>query len=305
MELIKVSAIIPFYNGVGWLCEAVQSVLDQTYKNIEIIVVNDGSKEDVSDFLAKYRDAIQYYYQENKGPAAARNFAISKATGKYLALLDSDDIWFPEKTERQVRFMEEMGVMWSHTAFGYWWPQNGRIKYIDISNNYGNVLNRMYVSFRISTPSVVINRKCFEEHPEINFPEHMRYAQDHGLFVQLAKYYPIGLVNTPLMKIRMRGTNTNSRALLRIQLNSNAYDNLRLAWKDAGATRTSVLILGIYKHIKRVTDFLKNKCGVKDNGLEKIAKTLWAIPYFLERVYTKVLIKRNNKDKSTKRYYTT
>ncbi|MDY5738280.1 MAG: glycosyltransferase family A protein, partial [Candidatus Onthomorpha sp.] len=68
----KVSVIIPFYNGVDWLCEAVQSVLDQTYKNFEIIVVNDGSPEDVTKFLEKYGDKIIYHKQINQGPAAAR-----------------------------------------------------------------------------------------------------------------------------------------------------------------------------------------------------------------------------------------
>src|SRR5690554_2836035 len=98
----KVSVIIPFYNGVEWLCEAVQSVLDQTYKNFEIIVVNDGSPEDVSGLLSKYGNKIIYRYKENGCAATARNLAMEIATGEYLAFLDSDDLWLPAKTEKQI-----------------------------------------------------------------------------------------------------------------------------------------------------------------------------------------------------------
>ena len=101
----KVSVIIPFYNGITRLSEAVQSAINQTYNNLEIIIVNDGSPEDVSDFLEKYGDDIKYFYKENGGPASARNFAIQKATGDYIAFLDSDDIWLPTKTEKQIQFI--------------------------------------------------------------------------------------------------------------------------------------------------------------------------------------------------------
>lgn len=71
----KVSVIIPFYNGVEWLSEAVQSVLNQTYNNIEIIVINDGSPENIDGFLKKFGDKIIYKYKENGGAATARNLA--------------------------------------------------------------------------------------------------------------------------------------------------------------------------------------------------------------------------------------
>ena len=107
----KVSVIIPFYNGVNWLCEAVQSVLDQTYKNVEIIVVNDGSPENVQSFLDKYGTLVNYNYQENQGPAVARNLGMHLATGDYLAYLDSDDVWVPTKLEKQIGFMESNGFL--------------------------------------------------------------------------------------------------------------------------------------------------------------------------------------------------
>ena len=91
----SVSVIIPFYNETGWLSEAIESVLRQTYPIHEIIVINDGSKEDVSALLNLYEGKIKYFYKENGGPSSARNLGINLATGDYLSFLDSDDVWLP------------------------------------------------------------------------------------------------------------------------------------------------------------------------------------------------------------------
>src|SRR5690554_960556 len=111
-----VSVIIPFYSRSDWLEEAVESVLNQTYDKIEIIVINDGSKENLNKFLKKYGKKIIYYTQENRGPGAARNQGMKIAKGKYLSFLDSDDLWLSNKTERQIFFMEKENVVWSHTS---------------------------------------------------------------------------------------------------------------------------------------------------------------------------------------------
>ena len=86
-----VSVIIPFYSNIDWLYEAMDSVLAQTYPIHEVILVNDGSKEDMSEFLTMYGDKIIYLYQDNAGPATARNNGIRHATWDYIAFEDSDD----------------------------------------------------------------------------------------------------------------------------------------------------------------------------------------------------------------------
>lgn len=305
IDKIKVSAIIPFYNGVEWLCDAVQSVLDQTHKNIEIIVVNDGSPEDVSGFLERYGEHIKYYYKENGGAASARNLAISKATGDYFALLDSDDIWLPQKTELQLQFMERNNLMWSHTAFYYWNPDTNKCTSPNICNNYGNVFVRHFVSMKISTPSVMLNRKYLLEHPEIVFPEHMRKAQDTAYFVQLSKFYPLGLVDIPLMKIRLRGNNTNTQAIVRCQVNSRTLDMIQSDTTGfyADVPSTAIFIYKIYALNNRVVQWLIQK-GIKRNRVEVCAKILWVLPYLLERMYSKVLIHRYANKNVKSVYYT-
>ncbi|MCU0546424.1 MAG: glycosyltransferase [Oscillatoriaceae cyanobacterium Prado104] len=98
----RVSVIIPTYNSAAYILKAIESVFEQTYKNWEIIVVDDGSTDNTSEVLAPYLDLIQYVYQDNQGAAIARNHACQLAKGEFLAFLDADDLFLPEKLEKQV-----------------------------------------------------------------------------------------------------------------------------------------------------------------------------------------------------------
>ncbi len=106
MEQTLVSVIIPTYNRAQYLPEAVESVLGQTYTNIEVIVVDDGSDDDTRERLRPYEGRIRYVYTENGGPARARNRGMKMAKGRYIAFLDSDDLYYPQKIELQARFLD-------------------------------------------------------------------------------------------------------------------------------------------------------------------------------------------------------
>lgn len=113
-KMRKVSVIIPFYQHMDRLTEAVESVLQQNYDNIEIIVINDGSPEDISDFLERFKGKIIYEMKPNGGQATARNRGIEIATGDIIAFLDSDDMWLPQKLFVQVKAMEMSNAIWSY-----------------------------------------------------------------------------------------------------------------------------------------------------------------------------------------------
>ncbi|HCU65321.1 MAG TPA: glycosyl transferase family 2 [Rheinheimera sp.] len=102
----KVSVVMPCYNNAAYVRQAVDSVLQQDYPNIELIVVDDGSTDNSLEVLASYGDRIRVIVQPNQGPAAARNNGIRHATGDYIAFLDSDDLWLPGKLSAQLEFLQ-------------------------------------------------------------------------------------------------------------------------------------------------------------------------------------------------------
>jgi glycosyltransferase involved in cell wall biosynthesis len=102
-----VSVIVPTYNGERYLCQTIESALRQTMKDVETIVVDDGSDSDLTGCLAPYSGRIRYVRIERSGPAAARNAGIRHSRGKYIALLDHDDLWHPDNLRRQVEVLDQ------------------------------------------------------------------------------------------------------------------------------------------------------------------------------------------------------
>ena len=111
----KVSIIIPVYNGEEYMREAIDSALAQTYENIEIIVINDGSRDNTDKIAKSYGDKITYYAKENGGVSTALNLGIEKMTGDYFSWLSHDDRYYPEKVEKEINYLEEHGLLDSNT----------------------------------------------------------------------------------------------------------------------------------------------------------------------------------------------
>jgi glycosyltransferase involved in cell wall biosynthesis len=103
----RISVVIPTYNSAAYLPAAIDSAFNQTLPPFEIVVIDDGSIDNTVEVLKPYEVRIRYIFQENKGPAAARNRGIAEANGDLIAFLDSDDVWLPEKLELQVPVLTE------------------------------------------------------------------------------------------------------------------------------------------------------------------------------------------------------
>ena len=113
-----VSVIMPAYNSEEYIRESIESVLVQTYSNWELLIVDDGSTDKTASIVQEYKDIrIHYLHQSNCGVAAARNHGIREARGRYVAFLDSDDLWLPEKLARQLQFMKEQNIVFSYTWY--------------------------------------------------------------------------------------------------------------------------------------------------------------------------------------------
>lgn len=115
-----VSIIMPSYNTAEFIAESIQSVLSQSYKNWELLIVDDCSTDNTDDVVKPYLadERIRYIKNEkNSGAAVSRNRALREAKGKWIAFLDSDDLWLPEKLEKQIRFMESGNYHFSYTCY--------------------------------------------------------------------------------------------------------------------------------------------------------------------------------------------
>lgn len=237
-----VSVVIPFYRGIEWLCEAVESVLCQTLPVQEIIVVNDGSPEDVSGFLRKYGSSIVYCEKANGGPAAARNTGIEIAVGDYVAFLDSDDLWKPDKNEKQLAAMERCGASWSHTGYELFDTESAAyetVRTISIGAFDGKLFPRMMYSNPLATPSIMVRASLLRENRDLRFGEGMRYGQDQYLWMRLALGWPILAIDEPLVRVRMRGKNASLRARAQIKAKALLYERLNSFAPDRSAELSS------------------------------------------------------------------
>lgn len=212
----RVSVIIPSYNCASFIPETLESVFAQTYRDLEIILVDDGSTDDTPAVVAPYLDRITYIRQKNGGLPAARNTGIRAAKGEFIALLDADDSWMADKLERQLpRFADaEVGIVYSDFSVRY---ADGRFQPSYLVNrplaSEGYVLEN-YIRSRFLFPStMVIRQKCLEEFGL--FDEEMLACEDIELFARICSRWKIARIDAPLM-IRYEGTHnitSNSRKI--------------------------------------------------------------------------------------------
>ena len=124
MEYPLVSCIVPVFNGARYLRDALDSIFAQTYRPLEIIVADDGSTDNTTAVVASYGHRVRYLRQRNQGPAAARNLGIRTATGEFVAFLDADDLWHPDKLKRQLaRFHARPELGYCVTYVQNFWAQ--------------------------------------------------------------------------------------------------------------------------------------------------------------------------------------
>lgn len=287
MEQPLVSVVIPFYSGLNWLKEALDSVLDQTYKNIEILVINDGSKENIKDVAMKYDAAIKLINKENGGPASARNLGVENSSGKYIAFLDSDDLWLPNKLSKQISEMESNSYVWSQHSYEMFWDKSDRSKVIDTSIYFGNVYRDCFISFKIQTSCVVVLRKVLIDE-NIRFPLDKRYGQDAALYKQIAKKHPIGCIEGIHSKFRIRGSNAGFRAKVQINDKASTWEETKI---DPEVLRILPKpIIFAYRLLNVFSKWINyiNKVFVKsEKKIEIISKAMYVFPYMIFKLYAK------------------
>ncbi len=203
-----VSVIIPVYNDAATLATAVRSVLAQTFQDFEIIIVDDGSTENISaalDGLHTVRLRLLRHAQ-NKGAAAARNTGIRHATGRYIALLDRDDIWMPDKLERQLKILEAADDHTKACCTSYLLLRLGDTRcekrpLLAKEDWYSHLLWGCDLS---PGSTLVVKRDCFEEMGL--FDEDFRRLEDWDWLLRYAGRYSLSVIEDPLAQVNITST---------------------------------------------------------------------------------------------------
>jgi glycosyltransferase involved in cell wall biosynthesis len=202
----KVTVIIPSYNREKYIRETIDSALAQTYENIEIVVVDDGSTDRSRGILQGYGNRIRLLEHEgraNRGQSAAINLAMRSTSGEYVAILDSDDVWTVEKIEKQVDYLErhpEIGIVYGN---GYAIDENGKILYklIPPGHREENNPRRMLLECHFNIPSnALVRRSAFDHAGE--FDETLRSSQDHDMAIRLLEVTKAAFLDEPMWYYR-------------------------------------------------------------------------------------------------------
>ena len=232
----RVSVVIPSFNRAYCIAATVDSVLAQTHANLEVLVVDDGSKDDTADLIARRfgdEPRVRYLYQENQGVSAARNYGLRSAQGDYIALLDSDDLWLPWKVEAQLRCLDaipEAGMVWTdmtaidpegeivaprylttmYSAYG-WFDRETLFErsrpFAEIAPELaatlgdpkvysGDIFSEMVLGNLVHTSTVLLRRERFERVRTFNL-DLRRSGEDYDFHLRTCREGPVAYLDAP------------------------------------------------------------------------------------------------------------
>ncbi len=248
----KVSVIIPAYNAMKYLPETVESVLQQTFTDFEVLIINDGSSDNIVQWVAGIVDArVKLISQKNQGVSVARNTGIAHAQGEYIAFLDADDFWQASKLEKQVRCLDNNSVIGLVHTWMAFVDSNGKSTgKVMASNAEGYVWKQLVESNLIACSSVMVRRCCLEAVG--GFEPNLHFVEDWDLWIRISCHYPFAVIKEPLYYYRQvpnslsknlqvleescrfvieKAFRTVAPELLYLKNHSYGYANICLAWK--------------------------------------------------------------------------
>jgi glycosyltransferase involved in cell wall biosynthesis len=238
-----VSVVIPFYNGSRFIAEALASVSAQTLPVTEIIVVDDGSRPEEAAALDRAAEGVAkcqvIHLERNRGACVARNIGILRARGEHIAMLDCDDLWMPDKTEKQVRFLRENPTYRAvHSAVRVRHEDGREIVANKTQVNFQDLVHFPCPAF----PSAVIMHK--ESLLECGlFNPTKRACQDLDLFLRFTSQYPIGCVDEPLVVRRVQADGISRNAPVFWHEVDRVYRDYRYVFADSEAAADTLVEL--------------------------------------------------------------
>ena len=210
-----ISVVIPTYNRIKTLPRALESVLSQTYSNLEVIVVDDGSTDSTEQYIASLGDSRIVYVKNmnSMGPSSARNIGAKIAKGKYIAFQDSDDEWCIDKLDKQMQVMRSMkGCKLVYCEIARWLDDRylGELpsRNVPLSEKKGILFEYLLLFPLISTQTILVDRKSFIE---FQFDEKLQALEDYEFSIRFSKRNIIGFVSEPLVKVYDTPNSVNKR----------------------------------------------------------------------------------------------
>lgn len=213
----KVSVIIPTYNRQDLVQKTIDSVLNQTFRDWELIVVDDGSTDQSASVLQeRYGSRIIYIYQENQGESAARNRGLCSATGEYVAFLDSDDLWHPNKLQRQIEAFAEKPELGLVSTQAYWINYEGLLLR-QAPHGHGRENNDISWQDLVldnvvagGGSAAMVRRSCLSHVG--GFDSDIRFGEEWDLWIRLARHYPLTQIPQALIYYRLHRFGTRGWA---------------------------------------------------------------------------------------------
>jgi Predicted glycosyltransferases len=220
-----VSVIIPSYNHEKFIKECIDSVLEQTYRNLELIIIDDGSKDGTADILKSYKDnRMKVVFQENAGAHNAINKGLGLAQGVYLTILNSDDVYMKDRLEEIMAYMQEnpevsfistyiqvidanskkLGVKKAWNNMEPWVIEHKDKSFAATNDPTKNLIMANYIS---TTSNMVFTKKLYDD---VGGMRNLRFAHDWDFALRAAEYGKCAVIEKPLMKYRIHSTNTIS-----------------------------------------------------------------------------------------------
>jgi len=192
---VTISVVIAAYNAAKYIRETLDSVLAQTYLPLEVIVVDDGSTDETAAIVRSYAGRVRLLQQENRGEPAARNVGIRNAQGDYIAFVDSDDLWMPEKLKLQTARLLEKKVVWVTCYADSFDDSSGRILSGYKKKLYeGDILEKEFANPFIRSPTPVVKKTVFEEVGYFDEDKDALIGEDKNMWMRIAAHYPLGAV---------------------------------------------------------------------------------------------------------------
>lgn len=279
-ELPLVSVIIPAYNRMETIERSVNSVLNQTYKNIEIIVVDDGSIDDTLKMVEHLNIGnMKILKQDHRGANVARNLGISVAKGEFIAFQDSDDEWISDKLEKQIIYMLECGYEACYCPFFLYEEDHNRVVfpsgYQDKQKYEKDLLEVLKVRNVISTQTLVIHRNIVSDVGI--FDEKIPRCQDYEYVIRIIQKKKIGYINEPLVKVYRTDNSISNdddkqkEANIILLRKHEDFFNIELCLENSFKYDINGLNeIELKKEIKRIDQYLKKTLNKRKVNIYKV-----------------------------------